>query len=131
MTLKVWTTQQETCIHDFKAHKKEIYTIKWSQTGEGTQNPNMNLILASASFDSSVILWDIERGSPLYTLTKHVEPVYSVAFSPCGKFLASGSFDRAVHIWCTRTGKLINSYKGTGGIFEGECSHKFITFKNR
>lgn len=87
MTLKVWSTKQDKCLHDLSAHKKEIYTIKWSPTGPGTCNPNMNLILASASFDSSVRLWEMERGCCLHTLTKHSEPVYSVAFSPCGKFL--------------------------------------------
>ena len=45
---------QDTCVHDLQAHNKEIYTIKWSQTGPGTNNPNANLILASASFDSTV-----------------------------------------------------------------------------
>ena len=49
---------------------------------------------------------------------RHKEPVYSVAFSPDGKFLASGSFDKCVHIWSTQSGQLIHSYKGTGGIFE-------------
>jgi len=62
---------------------------------------------ASASFDSTVRLWDVERGVSLHTLTRHKEPVYSVAFSPDGKFLASGSFDKCVHIWCTQTGKLV------------------------
>ena len=65
-----------------------------------------------------VRLWDVERGDCLHTLTRHKEPVYSVAFSPDGKFLASGSFDKCVHIWSTDTGKLVHSYKGTGGIFE-------------
>lgn len=37
----------------------------------------------------------------IHTLTKHQEPVYSVAFSPDGKHLASGSFDKCVHIWNT------------------------------
>lgn len=56
----------------------------------------------SASFDSTVRLWDVERGVCIHTLTKHTEPVYSVAFSPDGKFLASGSFDKCVHIWSTQ-----------------------------
>ncbi|CAG9854956.1 unnamed protein product [Phyllotreta striolata] len=118
MTLKIWSMKQDTCVHDLQAHSKEIYTIKWSPTGPGTQNPNMNLILASASFDSTVRLWDVERGACIHRLTKHTEPVYSVAFSPDGKFLASGSFDKCVHIWSTQSGQLVHSYKGTGGIFE-------------
>jgi len=118
MTLKIWSMKQDNCVHDLQAHNKEIYTIKWSPTGPGTNNPNMNLILASASFDSTVRLWDVERGLCIHTLTKHTEPVYSVAFSPDGKYLASGSFDKCVHIWSTQSGQLLHSYKGTGGIFE-------------
>ncbi|KAM7353387.1 transducin beta like ebi [Cochliomyia hominivorax] len=118
MTLKIWCMNRDKCCHDLQAHSKEIYTIKWSPTGPGTQNPNTNLLLASASFDSTVRLWDVERGMCIHTLTKHTEPVYSVAFSPDGKYLASGSFDKCVHIWSTQSGQLVHSYKGTGGIFE-------------
>lgn len=106
MSLKIWSMKQDTWVHDLQAHSKEIYTIKWSPTGPGTHNPNMNLTLASASFDSTVRLWDVERGVCIHTLTKHTEPVYSVAFSPDGKFLASGSFDKCVHIWSTQVSKL-------------------------
>ncbi len=118
MTLKIWSMSQDSTVHDFQAHQKEIYTIKWSPTGPATANPNLNLLLASASFDSTVRLWEVEKGHCLYTLTKHTEPVYSVAFSPDGRFLASGSFDKCVHIWSTQSGQLVHSYKGTGGIFE-------------
>lgn len=118
MTLKIWTMDKDTCVHDLQAHQKEIYTIKWSPTGPGTNNPNMPLVLASASFDSTVRLWDVEKGVCTHTLTRHKEPVYSVAFSPDGKFLASGSFDKCVHIWSTQSGQLVHSYLGTGGIFE-------------
>ncbi|KAG8136181.1 putative F-box-like-WD repeat-containing protein [Naja naja] len=118
MTLKIWSMKQDNCVHDLQAHNKEIYTIKWSPTGPGTNNPNANLMLASASFDSTVRLWDVDRGICIHTLTKHQEPVYSVAFSPDGRYLASGSFDKCVHIWNTQTGALVHSYRGTGGIFE-------------
>jgi WD40 repeat protein len=60
------------------------------------------IIISSASFDSTVRLWDVDHGACIHTLTKHTEPVYSVAFSPDGKFLASGSFDKCVHIWSTQ-----------------------------
>ncbi|XP_008181397.1 F-box-like/WD repeat-containing protein TBL1X [Acyrthosiphon pisum] len=118
MTLKIWSMKQDTCVLDLQAHKKEIYTIKWSPTGPRTANPNMNLILASASCDSTVGLWDVERGACIHTMTKHTEPIYNIAFSPDGKFLASGSLDKCVHIWSTQSHQLINSFKGTGRIFD-------------
>lgn len=48
------------------------------------------------------------------------EPIYSIAFSPNGEYLASGSFDNCVHLWSLRDGSLVKSYKGEGdgGIFE-------------
>jgi transducin (beta)-like 1 len=117
-TAKIWSLRQERCVHDFEEHTKEIYTIKWSPTGPGSNNPNRPLVLASASFDASIKLWDVERGVCVYSLTKHTDPVYSVSFSPTGEYLASGSFDRCLHIWSVRDGSLVRTYKGSGGIFE-------------
>lgn len=118
MSLKIWTPSSDNCIHELKEHVKEIYTIKWSPTGPGTNNPNRSLVLASASFDSTVRLWDVEVGRCLNKLTRHKDPVYSVSFSPDGKYLASGSFDQCVHIWSVDTGQLTNRFKATAGIFE-------------
>jgi len=117
-TAKIWSLKQDKCVHDFRQHTKEIYTIRWSNTGPGTVNPNRPLILASASFDATVKLWDVVAGKELFTLTKHVDPVYSVAFSPSGEYLASGSFDRCLHIWSVKDGSLVRTFKGNGGIFE-------------
>ncbi|UJR15367.1 hypothetical protein I4U23_002315 [Adineta vaga] len=118
MTLKIWTMTKDTPVHNLQAHSKEIYTIKWSPTGPGTMNPNATLLLASASFDSTVRLWDVERGICQSTLVKHSEPVYSVSFSPDGRLLATGSFDKAIYIWDIARGEIVHSYRGTGGIFE-------------
>ena len=55
-------------MHDFRDHQKEIYTIKWSPTGPGTNNPDLPLMLACASYDATIKLWDVERGTSACTL---------------------------------------------------------------
>nr|BAC84349.1 putative WD-40 repeat protein family [Oryza sativa Japonica Group]BAD30810.1 WD-40 repeat protein-like [Oryza sativa Japonica Group] len=105
-----------SCSDDWTA--KEIYTIRWSPTGPGTNNPNQQLLLASASFDSTIKLWEVEQGRLLYSLAGHRQPVYSVAFSPGGEYLASGSLDQCLHIWSVKEGRILKTYRGSGGIFE-------------
>ncbi|XP_060199377.1 WD40 repeat-containing protein HOS15-like isoform X3 [Lycium barbarum] len=117
-TAKIWSVKQDACLHDFREHSKEIYTIRWSPTGPGTSNPNQQLLLASASFDSTVKLWDVEIGRLVHSLNGHRDPVYSVAFSPNSEYLATGSLDRCLNIWSVKDAKIIKTYSGNGGIFE-------------
>merc|ERR1719198_535505 len=115
---------QREPVWDLRDHAKEIYTIRWSPTGPATRNPNAPLRLASASFDATVRLWDTERGACVHTLRKHDKKVYTIAFSPDGDYLASGSLGGQLHIWSVRNGALLKSLnnRGFGGgsadIFE-------------
>ena len=59
------------CIIFLFSRKKLIHLKYFTNiTPTGTNNPNMNLVLASASFDSTVRLWDVERGTSVHTLTR-------------------------------------------------------------
>ncbi|MBV9314417.1 MAG: TIR domain-containing protein [Pseudonocardia sp.] len=63
-------------------------------------------LLASASADQTVRLWDTATGQPHGPpLTGHTSSVYDVAFSPDGRLVASASADQTVRLWDTATGQ--------------------------
>jgi WD40 repeat protein len=62
-------------------------------------------LLATASHDRTVKLWDVDSGRELRTFRGHGSTVRSVAFSPDGNRLASGSWDTTVRLWEAETGR--------------------------
>ncbi|KAF1811524.1 WD40 repeat-like protein [Eremomyces bilateralis CBS 781.70] len=69
-------------------------------------------ILASASRDHTVRLWDVPSGAALETLECHTNDVYAVAFSLDGKRLASASGDHTVRLWDGQSGAALKMLGG-------------------
>ncbi len=57
-------------------------------------------------------VWDADKGTETLSLKGHTGPVTSVAFSPDGKRIASGSWDKTVKVWDAATGTETLSLKG-------------------
>nr|XP_044249046.1 F-box-like/WD repeat-containing protein ebi [Drosophila takahashii] len=117
-TLKIWNLSSDRCCRTLQGHSGDITALAWSPTGDRTCNSKEKRILASASLDSTVRLWDVDTGSCIRTLNEPRDRIFTVAFSPDGRHLASGSFDQCIYIWSTQTGELIHRYNAPGSIYE-------------
>ncbi|MDH7579148.1 MAG: tetratricopeptide repeat protein, partial [Bacillota bacterium] len=74
-------------------------------------------VLASASYlDEDIILWDAATGQKLKTFSEN-GLVNSIAFSPDGKTLASGSrsLKTDISIWDVASGKIVKSWDDPNG----------------
>jgi WD40 repeat protein len=69
-------------------------------------------------------VWDAEVGKVISgPFTGHTGSVNSVAFSPDGERVASGSTDKTIHVWDVKTGKVTSRL--SKGDMEAVCSVAF------
>ncbi|KAF9432568.1 hypothetical protein BGZ76_010624 [Entomortierella beljakovae] len=72
--------------------------------------------VASGSYDKSIRVWHLDKGTTEITLTGHEGEVTSVVYSPNGKEIVSGSYDKSVRIWDVETKKQKHAFQGHGGV---------------
>lgn len=81
-------------------------TIAWSRQGT----------LATGDTDGGVAFWDAQVGKRRSNVKAHVATVLSVAFSPDGATLASGSEDRSLRLWDVATGNELRRVSGAASV---------------
>src|SRR5579862_7541801 len=121
--VRVWDTEKGQLVERLEGHKDSVYSVAFSPTG---------LELLSGSLDKTIKLWELSAprsqpgmmhsGAPRSGVCKttfvgHKDFVLSVALSPDGKWVVSGSKDRGVQFWNPIDGQpqfMLQGHKNSG-----------------
>lgn len=79
--------------------------------GEFAFSPN-NELLATASWDGKVKIWNVLNGMLVGRLAKHDGPVYSVAWDPKNRFVASAGADNMILLWDPSKNEIVQKLEG-------------------
>ncbi|KAI2648551.1 WD repeat-containing protein 61 [Labeo rohita] len=117
--VKVWKWSDEKLELQWtlEGHQLGVVSVDISQNGA---------IAASSSLDAHIRLWDLETGKQInhlgkvnifgvesgkkeHSLDTRGKFILSIAYSPDGKYLASGAIDGIINIFDIATGKLLHT----------------------
>lgn len=68
-------------------------------------------LIATASLDRSVKVWDSANGAMLHSYDQHAGRVKALVFSSDGHLVASGSYDETVHVFEAATGRVVQVFE--------------------
>jgi WD40 repeat protein len=92
----IWDAATRRIIHPLKGNVRSIRELAFGIHSEV-------LLLASATKDGTVRIWDVMTGKEIKKLRWDAGDVRCVAFSPDGHLLAAGGMGRIIKIWDTRS----------------------------
>ncbi len=96
------TIVNNTKVLIFSGHLASVNALAWSPDGK---------LIASASDDTYVQVFDATNGQRKFIYSGHTEEVAAVAWSPNSKFIASGGQDTTVQVWNANNGARIFTYR--------------------
>ncbi|GIL75687.1 hypothetical protein Vretimale_15248 [Volvox reticuliferus] len=91
------------CQKVLDGHSKAVASVKFAPSG---------LLLATASADKTVCLWDVTTGSRISTLSGHTCGISDVSWNPNQRYLATAADDNTLKLWDVETGTCLRTLTG-------------------
>ncbi|WP_437305670.1 TIR domain-containing protein [Sorangium sp. So ce388] len=100
--VRMWTGEERT----LSGHSGGVNACAVSPDGQR---------IVSASYDTTLKVWDLASGKLLSTLEGHSVAVNACAVSPDGQRIVSASGDSTLKVWDLASGKLLSTLEGHSG----------------
>ncbi len=102
------TRESPALVRDLVGHSDSVTACAVTADGQRA---------VSASYDWSLMVWDLESGRALTTLKGHTGMVLACAVTTDGQRVVSASSDRTLKIWDIETGRVLVTLEGhSGGV---------------
>lgn len=124
--IKLWSATKYEEVATLETHSNAVLSVAFSPDGNLLASAEITQDPTDYSWDSSVRLWDVEKKRDVATIEADTTAYgytywfQSVAFSPSGKFLATGSADNTVKLWEVDTRRKVASL-GHANHTSGGC----------
>jgi len=106
--IEVWDLGKEEVVASFaEAHDRVVHCLRLNECSSYASHPSesYDLFLSSAT-DGLIGLWDLRAGKRVCRFAGHQNRVHPIgaSFSPCLRYIASGSEDKLCYLFDLRAG---------------------------
>ena len=121
-TVRVWDAETNEQLFAYTGYTSSVYSVQFSSDGRQ---------ILTASSDGTVRLIDTSTGTELKrfqptamsaasgpnTPIAPIQPLYSAAFSPDGRYVLAGGDDNSAHLWDLTTGQELRQFHGKDSVW--------------
>lgn len=118
LTIKLWDPNDEyKNIRTLPGHDHSVSAVRFIPSGAAGA-PSSGNLLASASRDKTIRIWDVTTGYCVRTIRGHADWVRDVSPSFDGRWLLTVSNDQTARLWDTQSGDAKTTFVGHEHVLE-------------